>query len=73
MLLTPARRVAFENFGDLCLLVADAGEMGNRIQGGRSLDAHDEVVGELTRRATGAVGYTDEMRLIGFQLADGLA
>src|SRR4030095_12579575 len=64
--------VAFENFADLFLPVADAGEMRNRILGRCLLDAHDKVVGELSRRATGAVGYANKVRLIGFQLADGL-
>ena len=66
------RGVAFKNLGDFVLLMADTGEMRDRTQGSRLSDAHDEVVGELSRRTAGAIGHADEMRLIGLQLADGL-
>lgn len=64
-------RVTFENSGDLRFVVTHAREMGDRIERGRALDTHDEIMGQLPCRTTRPVSDADEMRLIGFQLPNG--
>lgn len=63
--------VAGEDFPDFVLVVADAGEVGDRWCGGGGLDANDEIVGELAGAAAGAIGDGDERWLIGLEFNDG--
>src|SRR6476620_6893580 len=44
--------------------------MRNRIQFGCVLDALDEIVGQLTRRATGAVSDADKIRHVRLKIAN---
>jgi hypothetical protein len=64
-------RVAFENSGDLRLVVAHTREMRNRVQRGRPLDPDDKIMGHLSCRAPRTVSDADEVRLVGLQLPNG--
>jgi hypothetical protein len=64
--------VAPQNRFDLAVLVADASEVRDRVEFRSGLNALDEVVREIARGATGAVGDTDEVRHVCFQFANGL-
>src|SRR6478735_5340083 len=44
--------------------------MRNRIQFGCVLNALDEIVGQLTRRATGAVSHADKIRHVRLKIAN---
>ena len=48
--------------------MADAGEVGNRIERRGGLEPQDEFVGEFARRAAGAVGDADKVRVDFFQV-----
>ena len=68
----PLGGVAFQNGRDFRLFVADAGEMGNRVERGLRLHAHDQFMGQFPRGAARAVGDAHEMRQVGLQLQDRL-
>jgi hypothetical protein len=63
--------VALHDRGDVGLAVAHTGEVRHRIEGGFALDAHHEVVRQITRRPAGAVGHAHERRLVRFEFANG--
>ena len=63
-------RVAVEKRGDLVLGVADTGQVGDRGQPGFMLNAHDQVVSPLARRAARAVGHRNKRGLQRLQLGD---
>ena len=65
-------RVALQNRIDFCLLVANAGQVRDRIQLGRGLDALDQIMGQIARGAARAIGDADEVRHVFFQLANRL-
>ena len=52
--------------------MADTGKMRDRVKFCCALNALDEIVGQLTRRATGAIGHADKSRHIRFNIANGL-
>ena len=47
---------------DFLFVVADTGKMRDRVQFCCVLNALDEIVGQLTRRATGAISHADKIR-----------
>ena len=59
--------VSKQNRFDLLFVVADTGQMRDRIQFCCVLNALDEIVGQLTRRATGAVSHADKVRHVRLQ------
>ena len=64
-------RITLEDLTNFLLGAADAGEVRRRIEGAMLLNAHDQVVGSLAGRAAGTVGDRGEVRIEGFQLANG--
>ena len=60
---TPACAIVADHRIDLGARRRDAGEMRRRRQRGLGEDALDRRVGALARRAAGAVGHRDEIRV----------
>src|SRR5207244_186096 len=55
-------RVSAQNRLDFLFVVADTGKMRDRVQFCCVLNALDEVMGQLTRRATGAISHANKVR-----------
>ena len=65
-------RVAPQNRIDFILLVADAGQVRDRIQLRRGFDPLDQIMGQIARGAAGAIGDADKVRHVFLQLANRL-
>lgn len=64
--------VASQDVSDIVFLMADTGEMWDRIERGRVFQPDHEIVGQLTCRASGTVGDADKMGIVGFQFGNRL-
>src|SRR6478672_10885997 len=52
--------------------MADAGKMRDRVKFCCSLNALDEIVGQLARRSAGAISHADKIRHVGLKIANRL-
>ena len=66
----PACRILRQDLLDLRLAVADAGQVRDRVERGGLLQPQHQIVGQLPRRAAGAVGHRDERGLQRLQVGD---
>lgn len=67
----PSEGVGFQDGKDFFFGVADAGEVGDGVEGGFGFDSFDECVREFAGGAARAVGDAHEGGLERFELSDG--
>ena len=68
----PSPGIALQNIMHFRFLMADARQMRNRIERGRRLEAHHQIMRHLPRRSTRPIRHTDKSRIIRLQLSNRL-
>jgi hypothetical protein len=63
-------RISAENCFNFLFVVADAGKMRNRVEFCCVLNALDQVVGQLARRAPRAIRHAHKIRRVTLEIAD---